>query len=492
VVDATLRARSDRRGLARVSSRAQFGIANGLADVAALLGAFLVADSIRIAVSSASAASSPWILLDWSFALGLVVLLSTFYVLGLYDSEVYVSRPLHLWTLLKATTIALACAVPLVYLARIGLAGGSLTSLLMAFAIFVPFTCLLRFGVLDGVRSAWRRKRAPYSVLVGDSDTAELLARRLGQLRGFDQVVRVAPSALTADAKSGLTAVLADHRLADSQTASVFIDATEMAPRDVFRAAATAQASGAEVYLVSGLFEAAQGNRLLGKLFGTPSVRLRRSIQDAKAYPLKRAMDIVGSAILLLVSAPVIAVCGILIRLTSPGPVFYKQTRVGRAGVPFEFLKLRSMVPDGDVCIHEEYVRAFMNGTAEAVATGVGGEAIFKKVDDPRITPVGRFVRKYSLDELPQFWNVFRGDMSLVGPRPPLPYEVDEYDDWDSLRLSVPSGITGLWQVEGRSRVTFDEMILQDLVYAQNMRLLVDIELCLRTLPATLLGGGGG
>ena len=133
-----------------------------------------------------------------------------------------------------------------------------------------------------------------------------------------------------------------------------------------------------------------------------------------------------------------------------------------------------------------------MNGTAEAVATGVGGEAIFKKVDDPRITPVGRFVRKYSLDELPQFWNVFRGDMSLVGPRPPLPYEVDEYDDWDSLRLVVPAGITGLWQVEGRSRVTFDEMILQDLVYAQNMGLLVDIGLCLKTLPATLLGGGGG
>jgi lipopolysaccharide/colanic/teichoic acid biosynthesis glycosyltransferase len=203
-------------------------------------------------------------------------------------------------------------------------------------------------------------------------------------------------------------------------------------------------------------------------------------------------MDIAGSAILLLLFAPIIAFLGILIRLTSRGPIFYKQTRVGRAGVPFEFLKLRSMIPNGDVCIHEEYVRAFMNGTAEAVATGVGGEAIFKKVDDPRITPVGRFVRKYSLDELPQFWNVFRGDMSLVGPRPPLPYEVDEYDDWDSLRLSVPSGITGLWQVEGRSRVTFDEMILQDLVYAQNMSLLVDIELCLRTLPATLLGGGGG
>jgi lipopolysaccharide/colanic/teichoic acid biosynthesis glycosyltransferase len=178
--------------------------------------------------------------------------------------------------------------------------------------------------------------------------------------------------------------------------------------------------------------------------------------------------------------------------MTSPGPVLYRQARVGRFGVPFEFLKLRSMVVNGDECIHSEYVREFMNGTAEAVVTGPGGEAVFKRVDDPRITPVGRFARKYSLDETPQFWNVFRGDMSLVGPRPPLPYEVNEYDDWNSLRLAVPSGITGLWQVEGRSRVSFDEMILQDLAYAQNMRLLVDVELCLRTLPATLLGGGGG
>ncbi len=187
-----------------------------------------------------------------------------------------------------------------------------------------------------------------------------------------------------------------------------------------------------------------------------------------------------------------IAAAGILIGLTSPGPVFYRQTRVGRQGVPFEFLKLRSMVVDGDERHHSEYVRAFMNGTAEAVVTGPGGEAIFKKVDDPRITPIGRFVRKYSLDELPQFWNVFRGDMSLVGPRPPLPYEVNEYDDWDSLRLTVPSGITGVWQVDGRSRVSFDEMVLQDLMYAQNMRLIVDVGLCLKTLPATLLGGGGG
>ena len=181
-----------------------------------------------------------------------------------------------------------------------------------------------------------------------------------------------------------------------------------------------------------------------------------------------------------------------MIRLTSPGPAFYRQTRIGRFGRPFEFIKLRSMVLNDDDSIHSDYARAFMRGDAEAVTTASGEKAIYKRVDDPRITPVGRVIRKFSLDELPQFFNVFRGDMSLVGPRPPLPYEISEYDDWTKLRLAVPTGVTGLWQVAGRSRVLFDEMILQDLMYAQNMRLMLDVRLCLATVPAMLLGHGGG
>jgi exopolysaccharide biosynthesis polyprenyl glycosylphosphotransferase len=492
VVDATLRAGSGRRLLARVSSRARFGVANAFADFVALVCAALLVDAVGLLVFPGTVSSTIQALPGWFFAACVAVVLSTYYLSGLYESEAFVSRPLHLWLLLKATLIAFAIMALLVYAFGLASISGSFVFLLTTSVAFAALACVLRFGVLDGVRGAWMRKRKPVSVLVGEPDATQRLTNRLGQLRGFERVERVASSELCPDVNAALGAMLDECRSAGSQAASVFVDAGGMSPRDVYKTAAAAHASGAEVYLVAGPFSAAEGNRLLGRLFDVPAIRLRRAMEDAKPYPLKRAMDIVGSAVLLLVFAPVIAVLGILIRLSSPGPVFYKQTRIGRDGVPFEFLKLRSMVTNGDVCIHADYVRAFMNGTAEAVATGVGGEAIFKKVDDPRITPVGRFVRKYSLDELPQFWNVFRGEMSLVGPRPPLPYEVDEYDDWDSLRLVVPAGITGLWQVEGRSRVTFDEMILQDLVYAQNMGLLVDIGLCLKTLPATLLGGGGG
>ncbi len=491
LVDATLRAGTSGRRMARVSARTRLGWASVGSDVLALFGAYLFAGAVRSLVPSAASLSAVPFQLDWSIAIFAVVVVAVFYVSGLYEPEAYVSRPLHLWILLKASFIAFMVSALTAYLVRSATFDGSRIVLLLTFAVFVVAAAALRFGALDGVCGAWLRQRRPVSLLVGDSEIARKLAEHLGDLRGFDRMVRV-DAATTDLGDEALGAALEGSWPRDAEVASVFIDATSLPPRDVYRTAAASHSLGAEVYLVSGLFKAVQGNGLLSKLFDVPVVRLHRSMESAKPYPLKRTLDVVGSALLLLVFSPVILVLGILIRLTSPGPVFYKQTRIGRNGVPFEFLKLRSMVMDGDQCIHSEYVRAFMNGTAEAVAIGGGNDAIFKMVDDPRITPVGRFVRKYSLDELPQFWNVFRGDMSLVGPRPPLPYEVNEYDEWDSLRLVVPSGITGLWQVEGRSRVSFDEMILQDLVYAQNMRLLVDIELCLKTLPATLLGGGGG
>lgn len=428
----------------------------------------------------------------WSVAILVVATVSVFHASGLYELEAYVSRPLHLWTLLKASLAAFAISALSVYAIKSDAFDEPRLVLLLTFVVFVLFVCVLRLGVLDSVYMASVRQRRPVSFLLGDSVAVRALADRLGRLRGFDRVELVAPAALRLGMEEALGTMLEGRPSMDELAASVFIDASSMTPREVFGAVAAAQELGAEVYLVSRLLGSLEGNRLLSTLFEAPVVRVRRSIDSAEPYPLKRAFDIVGSAVLLLVCAPIMAVLGVMIRLTSPGPVFYTQTRVGRFGAPFEFLKLRSMAVNRDASIHSEYMRAFMNGTAEAVATGAGGEAIFKRVDDPRITPVGKFMRKYSLDEIPQFWNVFRGDMSLVGPRPPLPYEVSEYDDWHSLRLAVPSGVTGLWQVAGRSRVSFDEMILQDVMYAQNMRLLLDVKLCLRTVPTTLLGDGGG
>ena len=208
---------------------------------------------------------------------------------------------------------------------------------------------------------------------------------------------------------------------------------------------------------------------------------------------LKRAMDIMGSLLALAVAGPVFAVIAIAIKATSEGPVFFCQKRIGQHGKPFMFLKFRSMKVGNDATIHKEYVRRLISGKAERYpSNGNGnGQGVFKLTADPRVTRVGSFLRKTSLDELPQFINVLKGEMSLVGPRPPVPYEVEAYDVWHRRRiLEAKPGITGLWQVSGRSRVTFDEMVRLDLRYARACSPWMDIKILLRTPLAVVAGEG--
>ena len=492
MVDAALRALASQRPLAGISERTQLRWGSAAADVIAVLGAYLGALALRNSALPAFGAPSIPLAPDWAVAIVVLAATSVFYVSGLYELEAYVSRPLHLWMLLKSSLVAFAVSTFAVYALKSRAFDGPRLVLLMTFVGFFLLACVLRLALLDSLYVAWMRRSEPISFVLGDSPSAEMLADRLRQMRGLGCVEQVAPSASGLDVADALAAKIERLLSIDERTVSVFIDGANVDPQQVFRVADVALALGADVYVMSGLLQPLECNRLLSTLFEAPVVRVRGRIHRNKAYPLKRAFDVIGSAILLLAFAPVLAVLGVVIRLTSPGPAFFKQTRVGRSAIPFEFVKLRSMVPNSDESIHSDYVLAFMRGAADSVQQPEGGEAVYKRIDDPRITSIGRVIRKYSLDELPQFWNVLRGDMSLVGPRPPLPYEVCEYDQWCALRLAIPSGITGLWQVAGRSRVSFDEMILQDLMYAQNMRLLLDVKLCLGTIPALLLGYGGG
>jgi exopolysaccharide biosynthesis polyprenyl glycosylphosphotransferase len=202
----------------------------------------------------------------------------------------------------------------------------------------------------------------------------------------------------------------------------------------------------------------------------------------------KRALDIVGSALLLLVLAPVLLLIAALIKLTSPGPVFFRQVRVGEHAKPFTMLKFRSMRVDADDRVHREYVRSLIAAGGQGTAAT---EGVFKMTNDARVTPIGRILRKTSLDELPQFINVLLGSMSLVGPRPPIPYEVEQYKAWHHRRvLDAKPGITGLWQVTGRSRTTFDEMVRLDLRYARTCSLWMDIKILLATPRAVVSGKG--
>jgi lipopolysaccharide/colanic/teichoic acid biosynthesis glycosyltransferase len=205
----------------------------------------------------------------------------------------------------------------------------------------------------------------------------------------------------------------------------------------------------------------------------------------------KRTMDLVGGAVALILLSPIFLVLAIAIKLTSKGPVLFRQLRVGQYGVPFTFLKFRSMHVSTDAGIHKQYVRDFIAGKAEPSAGGGEKNRVYKLMNDPRVTPIGTFMRRTSLDELPQFWNVLVGEMSLVGPRPPIPYEIEAYDIWHRRRLlEAKPGITGLWQVHGRSMTTFDEMVRLDLHYSRTWSPLLDVKILLKTPRAVFSGDG--
>ena len=215
---------------------------------------------------------------------------------------------------------------------------------------------------------------------------------------------------------------------------------------------------------------------------------------QSKKLPMlvKRCMDIVGSAAALIVLSPVFATIAIAIKLGSQGPVLFKQQRIGQFGKPFPFLKFRSMYVANNSDAHKAYVQSLIAGSKEQ-PTGQEGEKkiAFKIKNDPRVTGIGRFIRRTSLDELPQFWNVLVGQMSLVGPRPPIAYEVEAYYIWHRRRvLEAKPGITGLWQVYGRSRTTFDDMVRLDLQYSEKWSPLLDIKILLQTPRAVFSGDG--
>jgi lipopolysaccharide/colanic/teichoic acid biosynthesis glycosyltransferase len=203
-------------------------------------------------------------------------------------------------------------------------------------------------------------------------------------------------------------------------------------------------------------------------------------------YPFfKRLFDIFGSVGALIIFMPLMLVIAGFIKLTSRGPVFFKQERIGYLGRPFIFRKFRTMMVDLDESIHMEYVTKLIQGKNQEINNGTDDQPLYKIKDDPRITPLGHILRKTSLDELPQFFNVLKGEMSLVGPRPPIPYEIVHYQNWHLRRvLDVKPGITGLWQVSGRSITTFNEMVRLDLRYAQYQSFSLDLWIILKTFAA--------
>ncbi|HSD47670.1 MAG TPA: sugar transferase [Pyrinomonadaceae bacterium] len=237
---------------------------------------------------------------------------------------------------------------------------------------------------------------------------------------------------------------------------------------------------GVEFRIAPSLFNCLPRKTEIDQIGVLPMIRLFREPLSSSARILKRTFDIATSALAILLLFPLWLLLAILIKLDSRGPIFYTQERVGMDGRLFLLYKFRTMIADADPELHREYQRAFIAGRAEA-NLGDDQRPTYKLLADPRITRVGKVLRRTSLDEVPQLINVLMGDMSIVGPRPPIPYEVEAYELWHRKRLDMKPGLTGLWQVSGRNRLPFEEMVRLDLFYIENWSLLLDLKIILRT-----------
>ncbi len=236
--------------------------------------------------------------------------------------------------------------------------------------------------------------------------------------------------------------------------------------------------------------DSVQPLRQLTESLATPvEVRVRERMWAERL--VKRLIDVFASIFVIVVGFPFFLAIAALIRLTSSGPIFFRQQRVGERGHHFTLFKFRTMREGCDDSIHREFTRSFIQGRMSNSTLDEKAPSVYKLTNDPRITGVGNFLRKTSLDELPQFINILRGEMTIVGPRPPLAYELEHYEEWHKLRLTVRPGLTGLWQVSGRSNVTFNEMVKLDLYYIEHWSLLMDLKIMLRTVPVMLFGSGG-
>lgn len=269
----------------------------------------------------------------------------------------------------------------------------------------------------------------------------------------------------------------------------VLITDSHLASKDIFQAMMRCgRRHRLSFRVVPNLFNCLPRKTEIDQIGSLPMIKL---FEDPLAGPnriLKRALDVTGALIGILLTSPLWAIVMLLIKRESSGPALYKQERVGMDGRLFQMYKFRSMRTDVDDSIHREVMKATI-ADPHAANQGSSDQPIFGKVvNDPRLTRIGAWIRRYSIDELPNLLNVLLGDMSLVGPRPPIPYEVELYQEWHRARFHIKPGITGLWQVSGRNRLNFEQMVQLDLYYIENWSLWLELKILLKTIPVVLRG----
>jgi exopolysaccharide biosynthesis polyprenyl glycosylphosphotransferase len=414
-------------------------------------------------------------------------LLITFSLRGLYRLRTASSWAKQFWIIASATIAAFAIFTALDYIFRstdLGIDAQSRAVVIFTCAMVIVFVSLARLLVVTVLVSLYRRGFFLTKLLVVGSGrlgklTMQQIAAspRLGyRVIGFVEE-QDGPLADFGRFKALGYIWELDQVIRGTHAAQVIVALPSHDHEAIMRTANICERAGADYKLVPDMYELSLSRINVDTIEGIPLIGLRRDTVNQFQMRIKRLIDIVIASSVLMIGSPLWLLVALAIKLDSAGPVLFSQQRIGLRGEPFGFLKFRSMRVDA-----EEVLEKLRTTTAE--------RNLFKQKNDPRRTRVGRFIRSFSIDEIPQLINVLRGEMSLIGPRPLPVVESTNYDDWEKGRFEMKPGLTGLWQVRGRSDIKFDEMILMDLYYIENWSLKLDLQIIVQTIPAVLMRRG--
>ena len=419
-----------------------------------------------------------------SVALYMIVQVSVYWLDGAYRDEVGRTYFDEFQIVLRATLVGIAMMIVIIFLAT-----PSYYSRLIFF--YAGLVTLLTMSISRAIERSivrWRRQRGigvRRVLIVGAGEIGRSVMRavvarpEIGyQIAGFvDDDPTKAQTDIGRYPALGTTANLAEL-IREHAVDEAIITLPWASHAKITAITKQCELQHVTVRIIPDLFQMAMSNVIVEYLDGIPLLGVREPPLHDWQVVLKRGIDVLVAIVGLVLLSPVLLILGVAIRIETPGGAIFRQARVGQNGHEFTCLKLRSMVAGAESELGQLRERNEATGP------------LFKIREDPRRTRVGRFVRRTSLDELPQLWNVLRGEMSLIGPRPAIPAEVLEYEPWHSRRLDVRPGITGLWQVSGRSNLTFDEMVLLDIYYIENWSPIMDLRILLKTVPTVLLGSG--
>lgn len=462
-----------------------------LLDAVTINVAFYLAYYIRFIVFQGVQLSTPLYLpfsqFIWVEAITTVGVLLAFLLKRIYGLRTAGTWFRQAWIITSATTTAFAIFTAFEYTFQgteifVQNARALVTLAWLTVIVLVAFVRLLAGGAL--VLLYKRGVNLTPVLVVGSSKLGKLMMQQVAASPslGYHIVGFVRDDDASADdfgrfpclgELADLDTVLRGHRIEQ-----VFIAIPSHHHKLVLDTVAVCERAGADFRLVPDLYELSLSRIDVEALEGIPLIGLRRSLTNSIQYRIKRTFDVIGALTVLIIGLPVWLLIALAIKLDSPGPVLYAQRRLGYRGQPFGFLKFRSMRVGADKLLDQ-------------VLTNQKGEdkGKVKKKDDPRRTRVGKFIRRTSLDEIPQLINVLRGEMSLIGPRP-MPSQIENYEEWERARFEMLPGMTGLWQVRGRSDLDYDEMVLMDIYYIENWSLNLDLQIALRTLPAVFGSAG--